>query len=135
MSVKYPGPIELHADFNVDLSREKEFLAAFENFKQIVAKAPGFRACRLMKIRPADEHEHAAEERWKKLPGGAHPAQIGKTPDGLIYRLVQEWESEDIRWKWNPTADHNAAWHPLEQPLKRASNGYLFTALLFDVKG
>ena len=139
MSTKYPGPIQLHSDFNVDLSREGEFLAAFENFKKIVAKAPGFRTCRLLKIRPADQHEHAPEERWKKLPGGAHGAQIGPTIAELKYRVIQEWESEAARWQWNPTEDHHKAWHPLEQPLiKSASDymkGFIFTAYLFDVKG
>jgi len=139
MSAKYPGPVQLHSDFNVDLNRESEFLAAFEEFKRIVGKAAGFRATRLLKIRPADQHEHAAEERWKKLPGGAHAAQIGPSIADLKYRVIQEWDSEDARWQWNPTEDHNKAWHPLEQPLIKASSdymkGYIFTAYLFDVKG
>jgi len=139
MSEKYPGPVQLHSDFNVDLTREGEFLAAFEEFKRIVGKAAGFRETRLLKIRPADQHEHASEERWKKLPGGAHPAQIGPNIEALKYRVIQEWDSEAARWAWNPTEDHNKAWHPLEQPLLRASSdymkGYIFTAYLFDVKG
>lgn len=136
---KYTGPVQLHSDFNVDLAREAEFLAAFENFKKIVAKAPGFRSCRLLKIRPKDAHGHAPEERWKKLPGGAHPAQIGPDIPDLKYRIIQEWESEEARWKWNPTEDHHKAWHPIEQPLNRCTSDYmkgmLFTAYLFDVKG
>ena len=130
MSKKYPGPIQLHSDFNVDLTREAEFVAAFENFKKIVSKAEGFRACRLLKIRDAKEHEHG---------DGVHPAQIGATIEGLKYRLIQEWEAEDVRWKWNPTDDHHKAWHPLEKPLIKATTdymkGYIFTAHLFDVKG
>ena len=130
MSQKYPGPVQLHSDFNVDLNREKEFLEAYANFKAIVSKAAGFRACRLLKIRPADQHEHGA---------GVHPAQIGPTIDEIKYRLIQEWDAEDVRWKWNPTEDHHKAWHPLEKPLLKGTKdhmkGWLFTAYLFDVKG
>jgi hypothetical protein len=64
-----------------------------------------------------------------------HPAQIGPTNEDLKYRLIQEWESEDIRWKWNPSDDHHKAWHPLEKPLKKGKTGHLFTAYLFDAKG
>ena len=139
MSAKYPGPVQLHSDFNVDLTRESEFLAAFEEFKRIVGKAAGFRATRLLKIRPADEHEHAPEARFSKMKGGVHGAQIGPTIESLKYRVVQEWDSEAARWAWNPTEDHNKAWHPLELPLLKASSdymkGYIFTAYLFDVKG
>ena len=77
--------------------------------------------------------------RWKKLPGGAHAAQIGPTIADLKYRVIQEWDSEDARWQWNPTEDHHKAWHPLEQPLLKSTadymKGYIFTAHLFDVKG
>ena len=139
MSAKYPGPVQLHSDFNVDLTRESEFLTAFEEFKKLVAKAKGFRSTRLLKIRPADDHGHAPEARFSKIKGGVHAAQIGPTIDGLKYRVIQEWDSEEARWAWNPTEDHNKAWHPLEQPLLKASSdymkGYIFTAYLFDVKG
>lgn len=139
MNAKYSGPIQLHSDFSVEASKEAEFTAAYENFAKIVSSAPGFRACRLLKIRPANEHGHAPEERWKKLPGGAHPAQIGPTIQDLKFRVIQEWDSEEARWKWNPTEDHHRAWHPLEKPIQRGTadymKGYLFTAYLFDVKG
>lgn len=117
------SPIELHTDFKVDLSREDEFLAAFDNFQQIVADASGFIETRLMKLRPADAHGHGP---------GAHPAQIGETPPDLVYRLIQVWESEGQRWQWNPTSDHHRAWSPLEKPLTKGTSGFLFTALLFD---
>jgi heme-degrading monooxygenase HmoA len=115
--------IELHTDFNVDLSREDEFLTAFNNFSRIVADAPGFLETHLMKLRPADAHGHGPNQ---------HPAQIGETPLDLVYRLVQVWKSEEQRWQWNPTEAHHRAWAPLEQPLKKGASGLLFTALLFD---
>lgn len=121
-----PDPIQLHSDFCVDPAREQEFVNAYENFSKLVRKAAGFRATRLLKIRPADAHGHGA---------GQHPAQIGKTPENLNYRIVQEWESEEARWKWNPTPDHHAAWAPLEKPLKRITPANLFTAYLFDIRG
>jgi hypothetical protein len=133
MSSRYPGPIQLHSDFNVDPAREGEFLAAFENFKKIVAKAPGFRATRPLKIRLKDDHGHAPGERWKKLPGGAHAAQIGPTIVDLKYRVVQERDSEEARWAWNLTEDHHKARHPLQQPLVRSTvdymKGHIFTRI------
>ncbi len=118
--------IQLHTDFNVDMEREEEFLAAFANFKNIVQRAAGFIDTKLVKLRGENEHGHGE---------GVHPAQIGPAPPDLQYRLLQEWESEEARWAWNPSADHHAAWFPLEEPLLKGANGYLFTALLFDQRG
>lgn len=126
MTTLSSGPVQLHSDFSVNPAREQEFLSAYENFSKLVKNAAGFRHSRLLKIRPETAHDHGA---------GQHPAQIGKTPENLNYRLVQEWESEEARWKWNPTPDHHAAWHPLEKPLNRITPANLFTAYLFDIRG
>ncbi|HXI16868.1 MAG TPA: hypothetical protein VNM48_10880 [Chloroflexota bacterium] len=105
--------IQLHTDFLVDQDREREFVDAWRNeWLPCVSGAPGFIEGRLLKLRQAT---------------------VGDAPTQLKYRLIQVFESEELRHAWSEAPNHAGAWPPLEKPLKTPpGTRWLFTALLFD---
>ena len=105
--------IQLHTDFLVDPEREQEFVGAWrDEWLPRVSRAPGFIEGRLLKLRRAN---------------------VGDPPTQLNYRLVQVFESEELRHAWSEAPAHAGAWPPLERPLRLPpGTRWLFTALLFD---
>ena len=105
--------VQLHTDFLVDLAREQAFVDAWrQEWLPRVSAAPGFVEGRLLKLRQAN---------------------VGDPPTQLNYRLVQVFQSEELRQAWSEAPEHAGAWPPLERPLKLPpGTRWLFTALLFD---
>jgi heme-degrading monooxygenase HmoA len=102
-------PVQLHIDLEVDPAKEKDLVAAFRNvFRPAIRRQPGFVEVRLLKLRGA-------------VAGGA--------PEGLGYRLLISFESEELRQKWVASADHQQAWPEIEKTL----GGRKLVALLYDV--
>lgn len=105
--------VQLHTDFLVDSDREAEFVAAWrDQWLPRVSRAPGFIEGRLLKLRRAN---------------------VGDPPTQLNYRLIQVFESEELRHRWSEAPEHAGAWPPLEGPLRTPpGTRWLFTALLFE---
>ena len=103
-------PIQLHVDLNVDPAKEKEMLHNFHTiFKPAAAKQPGYIDVKMEKLRTA-------------LMGGA--------PDGVNYRFVLSFQSEEQRKAWVATDTHQKVWPTIENTLKSKD----YRVLLFDVK-
>jgi heme-degrading monooxygenase HmoA len=84
-------PIQLHTDLQVKPDQEKQLLDDFYKlYLPNVKKAPGFIDAKLLKFRNAN---------------------IGTAPERYNYRLVQIFESEELRIKWTEAEGHKVGWH------------------------
>ncbi len=84
-------PIELHTDLHVKLEEEEQLIKDFHAlYLPRIQKAPGYVDARLLKF---------------------DSATIGKAPEFYNYRLVQVFETEELRDKWTVHPDHKIAWH------------------------
>ena len=102
-------PIQLHLDMSVDPAKEKELLHNFEtSFRPAAQKQPGFLDVKLMKL--------------------AKTVQ-GKLPDGVNYRFMISFQTEEHRLKWVATAVHQKVWPMLENTLTTKN----YPVLVFDV--
>jgi len=102
-------PIQLHVDLAVDATKEAEMLHNFETiFRPAAAKQPGYIDVKMLKLRSA---------------------LMGKAPEGVNYRFVLTYQTEELRQKWVASATHQKVWPTIENTL--ASKNY--TVLLFDV--
>src|SRR6266849_3276054 len=73
-------PIQLHVDLSVDPMREKKKLKNFHTiFKPAAVKMPGYVDVQMIKLRSA---------------------LMGKAPEGVNYRFVLAYQSEELRQKW-----------------------------------
>src|SRR5205809_547033 len=90
-------PIQLHVDLQVDPAKEKEML---RNFKTIFKPA-------------AEKHQGYIDVKMIKL----RKALLGSAPQGLNYRFVLTYESEELRLKWVDSADHKRVWPTIENTL------------------
>lgn len=103
-------PIQLHVDLSVDPAKEQEMLKHFRTvFVPAASKQPGFIDVKMIKLRSA---------------------LMGKAPDGVNYRFVLNFKSEELRQKWVASAIHQKVWPPMETML-RSKN---YTVVLFDVQ-
>ena len=103
-------PIQLHVDLAVDPAKEQEMLKHFRTvFVPAASKQPGFIDVKMVKLR-------------------ATP--MGKAPEGMNYRFVLNFQSEELRQKWVNSALHQKVWPPMENML-RSKN---YTVVLFDVQ-
>ncbi len=101
-------PIQLHLDLSVDSSREKELVHYFHAvFKPAAAKFPGYIDVRMIKLRSALQ---------------------GPAPNGLKYRWMLQYESEELRQKWIASDVHQKVWPPMERMLSSMD----YSVLLFD---
>ena len=84
-------PIELHTDLHVKLEEEAQLLKEFHDlYLPRIRKAPGFVSAKLLKFENAN---------------------IGKAPEHYNYRMVQVFQTEELREKWTLHEDHKIAWH------------------------
>jgi heme-degrading monooxygenase HmoA len=101
-------PIVLEVDLSVDPAREREMLSNFNNiFKPAAVKYPGYIDVKLLKLRSA---------------------LMGSAPEGLNYRFVLVYQSEEMRQKWVASDVHQRVWPTLENTLKSKE----YRVLLFD---
>ena len=101
-------PIELHVDLAVDPAKEREMLDSFHKiFRPAASKQPGFIDVQMLKLRSA-------------LQGAA--------PDGVNYRFVLVFKSEELRKKWVATPTHQKVWPTIERTLKSTN----YNVLLYD---
>lgn len=102
-------PIQLHVDLTVDPAREKEMLKNFHGtFKPAASKMPGYVDVKMIKLRSA---------------------LMGKAPEGVNYRFVLTFQSEELRQKWVASDVHQKVWPTIENTLKHKN----YTVLLFDI--
>jgi hypothetical protein len=102
-------PIILHVDLAVDPAKENEMLQYFKTvFRPAAAKFAGFVDVKMIKLRSA---------------------VMGKAPQGVNYRFVLTYESEELRQKWVASDTHQKVWPPIEKALLSKN----YTVLLFDV--
>ncbi len=103
------GGIQIHVDLNVDPAKEKQMLQHFaKDFKPAAAKFQGYIDVKIIKLRKAF---------------------VGKAPEGLNYRFVLQYQSEELRQKWIASDIHQKVWGMIEGTL-RSKN---YDVLLFDV--
>jgi heme-degrading monooxygenase HmoA len=102
------NPIELHVDLAVDPGKEHEMLDNFHKiFRPAASKQPGFIDVQMLKLRSA-------------LQGAAL--------DGVNYRFVLIFKSEELRKKWVATPTHQKVWPTIERTLKSTN----YNVLLYD---
>ena len=103
-------PIQLHVDLNVDPAKEQDMLKHFRTvFKPAASKQPGYIDVKMIKL--------------KATP-------MGKAPEGVNYRFVLDFKSEDLRQKWIASPTHQKVWPPMEGMLRNKN----YTVMLFDVE-
>ncbi len=103
-------PIQLHVDLSVDPAKEKEMLHNFHTiFHPAAKKQPGFIDVKMIKLRSA---------------------VMGTAPEGMNYRFVLTFQSEDLRKKWVASDIHQKVWPTLENTLKSKD----YRVLLFDIE-
>ena len=103
-------PVQLHVDLAVDPAKEKEMLHNFHTiFHPAAKKQPGFIDVKMIKLRSA---------------------VMGTAPEGMNYRFVLTFQSEDLRKKWVATDTHQKVWPTIENTLKSKD----YRVLLFDIE-
>ena len=103
-------PVQLHVDLSVDPAKEKEMLHNFHTiFHPAAKKQPGFIDVKMIKLRSA---------------------LMGTAPEGMNYRFVLTFQSEDLRKKWVATETHQKVWPTIENTLKSKD----YRVLLFDIE-
>jgi hypothetical protein len=107
-----PAPargIQLHVDLTVDPAKEQEMLKNFHTiFKPAAMKHPGYIDVQIVKLRTA---------------------LMGKAPEGMNYRFVLTFKSEELRQKWIASDVHQKVWPTVENTLKHKN----YTVLLMDI--
>lgn len=89
--------IQIHVDLSVDPAQEAHMLRVFEtHFKPAAAQFEGYRDVKIVKLRKAF---------------------VGRAPQGMNYRFVLRYESEELRQKWIASDIHQEVWGMIEQTL------------------
>jgi hypothetical protein len=102
-------PIELHVDLSVDPAKEKEMLHNFHTiFKPAAIKQNGYMDVNVMKLRQT---------------------VAGTAPQGMNYRFVLKYKSEELRQVWVNSATHKRVWPTVEKTLTNTN----YNVLLFDL--
>jgi antibiotic biosynthesis monooxygenase (ABM) superfamily enzyme len=100
--------IQVHVDMSVDPAKETQMLRDFQNdFKPAAAQFPGYMDVKIVKLRKAF---------------------VGHAPEGVNYRFVLRYESEELRQKWIASDIHQKVWGTIEQALRHKN----YDILLFD---
>jgi len=103
------NPIQLHVDLTVDPAKEKEMLNTFhKTFRPAATKQPGFIDAKILKLRST---------------------MAGTAPQGVNYRFVLIFQTEELRQKWVASAIHQKVWPMMESTLKHKN----YNEILFDV--
>ena len=91
--------IQVHVDMSVDPAKETQMLRDFQNdFKPAAAQFPGYMDVKIVKLRKAF---------------------VGHAPEGVNYRFVLRYESEELRQKWIASDIHQKVWGMIEQTLRQ----------------
>ena len=80
-----------------------------KDFKPAAAKFQGYIDVKIVKLRSAVQ---------------------GKAPEGLNYRFVLTYQSEELRQKWIASDVHQRVWGMLENTMRNKKD---YAVLLFDV--
>ena len=100
--------IQVHVDLSVDPAKEAEMLRYFESdFKPAAGQFSGYMDVKIVKLRKAF---------------------VGRAPEGINYRFVLRYESEELRQKWIASDIHQKVWGGIEQSLCNKD----YAVLLFD---
>jgi hypothetical protein len=100
--------IQVHVDLSVDPAKENQMLRDFEkDFKPAAAQFAGFMDVKIVKFRKAF---------------------VGRAPEGINYRFVLRYETEELRQKWIASDIHQKVWGLVEQTLRTQN----YDVLLFD---
>jgi hypothetical protein len=100
--------IQVHVDMSVDPAKESQMLRDFSNdFKPAAAQFAGYLDVKIVKLRKAF---------------------VGRAPEGISYRFVLRYESEELRQKWIASDIHQKVWGVIEQTLLNKD----YAVLLFD---
>jgi antibiotic biosynthesis monooxygenase (ABM) superfamily enzyme len=100
--------IQIHVDMSVDPAKEAQMLRDFEtHFKPAAAQYAGYIDVKIVKLRKAF---------------------IGRAPEGINYRFVLRYESEELRQKWITSDIHQEVWGMIEQTFLHTN----YDVLLFD---
>ena len=101
-------PIQLHVDLTVDPAKVREMLNNFHTvFHPAASKQPGFIDLKMLKLRST---------------------LAGKAPEGVNYRFVLSFQSEELRQKWVATPTHQKVWPTIEKTLVHTK----YNVLLLD---
>lgn len=100
--------IQIHVDLSVDPAQETQMLQDFEvHFKPAAASFDGYLDVKIVKLRKTF---------------------VGQAPEGLNYRFVLRYESEEQRQKWIASDIHQHVWGLVEKTLRNKN----CDILLFD---
>jgi hypothetical protein len=100
--------IQIHVDLSVDPAKEAQMLRDFETrFKPAAVQFAGYQDVKIVKLRQAF---------------------AGRAPEGMNYRFVLRYESEELRHKWIASDIHQEVWGLIEATLLNQS----CDILLFD---
>jgi hypothetical protein len=111
--VKGAGPagIQLHVDMSVDPSKEEAMMKHYrEVFLPTIKKQEGFIDLKMVKLRSTP---------------------MGKGPEGINWRFVLNFKSEELRQKWVNSPVHQKVWPPMEAMMRNSKN---YTVMIFDVQ-
>lgn len=99
--------IQLHTDLQVKPGSESKLIDDFHNlFLPRIRKAPGFVDAKLVRFVKAN---------------------VGSAPVRYNYRLIQIFESEELREKWLLMEEHKIAWHQaIESHVQTPFVAYLY---------
>ena len=100
--------IQVHVDMPVDPAKEAQMLRDFQEvFKPAAAQFAGYVDVKVVKLRKAF---------------------VGRAPEGVNYRFVLRYESEELRQQWIASDIHQKVWGLIEQTLRHKN----YDILLFD---
>lgn len=100
--------IQIHVDLSVDPAKEDQMLRDFQShFMPAAAQFAGYLDVKIVKLRKAF---------------------VGHAPEGVNYRFVLRYESEELRQKWIASDIHEEVWGLVEQTLRHKN----YDILLFD---
>jgi hypothetical protein len=104
------GGIQLHVDLSVEPAKEAAMMKHFrEVFLPAARTQEGYIDVKMIKLRQTP---------------------MGKAPDGVNWRFVLTYKSEELRQKWINSALHQKVWPPMENMLRHKN----YTVMLFDVQ-
>jgi len=93
---------------SVDPAKEAQMLRDFEaHFKPAAARFAGYMDVKIVKLRKAF---------------------VGRAPEGVNYRFVLRYESEELRQEWIASDIHQEVWGMIEQTFRHTN----YDVLLFD---
>jgi hypothetical protein len=103
------GPIQLHLDLAVDVAKEAQMLRYFDTvFRPAAMTFAGYIDLKMLKLRAA---------------------VVGTAPEGVNYRFVLSYESEELRQKWVTSDVHATVWGELEKTFTSTA----YNVLIFDI--